>query len=495
MADRHVHDVVIVGGGISGIGAAAMLHREGIEDFVVLERSDGLGGTWFHNDYPGCACDIPSHLYQYGFRPNPDWSQLFAPQPEILRYLTDIADEHDVLRRTRLRTEMLEARWDDAGACWELRTNTGVLHGRMLIVGTGSLHEAVMAEIPGTRRFQGRMFHSSRWPRGYDGSGERVAVIGTGASSIQITPTLQRTAEQVTVFQRTPSWIQPRPNWRLSERTRRLVRRSRTLRGVLRAVMWGFGELMLLGSIKAWLGRILGLLPRLNLILQVRDRELRRSLTPDYTMGCKRLLVSSDFYPALQQPNCELIDSPVTEIGEHTITAADGRTREVDTIVFATGFSFGLGTVAARIRGRDGVDLASVWDGSPAAYVGTTVAGFPNMALLWGPNSGTASLFVTVEAQLRYVVRMLAFIRDNGDRALDVRPEAQREFRAQTERAGARSVVIVGGCRTWYQDEKGHNQLTWPGTMVGMWRRLSRFDRERYDELTTAAVATRESGA
>jgi cyclohexanone monooxygenase len=482
-----LHEVVIVGGGISGIGAAAMLHREGVEDFVVLERADDDGGTWYLNDYPGCACDIPSHLYQYGFRPNPEWSQIFAPRPEILAYLRDIAAEHDMARRTRLGTEMLDARWDEAAACWELTTNTGPVRARLLIVATGSLHEAMTAQIPGAASFRGRTFHSSRWPAGYDGAGERVAVIGTGASSIQITPMLQRTAGHVTVFQRTPSWIQPRPNWRHSEPTRRLVRRSKTVRRLLRAVMWSFGELMLLGSLKVWLGRILGLLPRLNLHLQVRDRELRRSLTPHYTMGCKRLLVSSEFYPALQQPNCELVDSPVAEIGERTVTAADGRTREVDTIVFATGFSFGLGVVAARIHGRDGTDLASVWDGSPEAYVGTTVAGFPNMALLWGPNSGTASLFVTIEAQLRYLAGMLHTMRAEGVRALDVRPDAQREFRARTERAGARSVVILGGCRTWYQDEKGHNQLTWPGTMVGMWRRLSRFDRDRYEAVVPAA--------
>ncbi len=484
----HVHEVAVVGGGVSGIGMGALLHRDGVEDFVLLEKAGALGGTWHQNTYPDCACDIPSHLYQFGFRPNPDWSRVFAPQPEIERYLSDVAEEHDLLRRTRFHTEMLDARWDSGAGRWEITTTRGRVLARFLVLGTGSLHAANDTAIPGADRFRGRTFHTSRWPAGYDGTGERVAVIGTGASSIQVTPALQRRAARVTVFQRTPAWIQPRPNWRHSRFTRTLLRRSRSLRLVYRAAMWAAGEVMLRGSVDARLGAVLGLLPRLHLRLAVRDRRLRRALRPDYTMGCKRLLVSSDFYPALQSPNAELIDSEVVEITEDSVVAADGRCRHVDTIVHATGFHFGAGFTARRIRGLNGVPLSEAWGGCPRGHLGTTVAGFPNLALLWGPNTGTASLFVTIEAQARYLLGMLRCMRERGIEALDVTAEAQDRFRARAERKLAASVVNVGGCRTWYADESGHNQLIWPGTMLGMWRELSRFDLESYRDVSPTPV-------
>jgi cyclohexanone monooxygenase len=472
-ADRR-YDVVIVGGGVSGIGTAAMLHRAGFGDFVLLERADALGGTWHHNTYPDCACDIPSHLYQFAFRPKPDWSRVFADRSEIERYLLDIAAEHDVPARTRFGTEMLGADWD--GENWVVTTNDGVYRGRMLVIATGALHEA-RTEIPGIERFRGRAFHSSSWPAGYDGAGERVAVIGTGASSIQITPALARTAEHVTVFQRTPAWIQPRPNLRLPGA---VLRRFPVLGRLLRWFMWVFGELMLLASLEPWLGRLIGLIPRANLRWQVRDPELRRALTPDYVMGCKRLLVSSQFYPALTRSNVDLVASAVAEVTEDSVVAADGTRARVDTIVHATGFHFGLGVVARLLRRPDGTTLAEAWDGSPRAYLGTTVAGFPNLVLMWGPNSGTASLCVTVESQIRYLIGMLRAMHREGVSALEVRPEAEAGFRARAAARTAHSVVNTGGCQTWYLDEKGHNQLVWPGTMVDMWRTLSRFDRERY---------------
>ena len=481
------HEVVIVGGGLSGIGMAATLHREGIDDYVLLERGDGLGGTWHHNIYPGCACDIPSALYSFAFRPTPDWSSMFAPQEEIRRYLCDIAAEYDVPRHTRLHTEMLGAAWEDERRVWRIQTSGGELESRFLMLGTGSLHAANMVGIPGVERFQGRMFHSSHWPAGYSGEGERVGVIGTGASSIQLTPGLVNAGAEVTLFQRTPAWIQPKPNIPHGRFQKAMFRRFPVTQRALRVIEWLFGELFLAGVTRTWLGNLLGLIPRAHLRAVIRDRDLRAKLTPDYAMGCKRLLVDNTFYQAFKRPNLELVTSGVVEIREHSLVAANGVEREVYAIVFATGFHYGVGPSAGLVRGRDGRSLAQVWDGSPQAYLGTSVAGFPNLALIWGPNTGTTSVAVSVESQLVYVREMLRTMRREGLDALDVRKEYEDGFRDLVLEKTGNAVHSVGGCTSFYLDEKGKNLLLWPGSMIGMWRRLKHFDMAPYQAVPAAA--------
>ena len=479
--------VLIIGGGMSGIGFAATLSRENIDDYLLLERAEALGGTWHHNTYPDCACDIPSALYQFAFRPNPDWSRIFASQDEIRRYLLDIAAEHDVLSHALLGTEMLGAAWDDQRRRWLVETNRGRIESAFLMVATGSLDAANMATIPGTERFAGRIFHSSRWPAGYVGAGERVAVIGTGASSIQITPALVRTADRVVVFQRTPSWVQPKPNLRHGPRLRGLFRRRPWTQRVLRCLEWAFGELLLASVFRPWMATLLVVLPKLNLLLGVRDRELRVALTPTYAMGCKRLLVSSAFYPAMSAPNAELVASAVTEIREHSVVAANGVEREVDSIVFATGFFYGVGPTAGLIHGRDGRSLAEVWGGNPRAYRGTSVSGFPNMALIWGPNTGTVSAAVSVEAQFGYLRQMLAAMREQHIEVLDVRAECEAAFKESVRRATRGSVHNAGGCVSFYLDERGENLLLWPGPMIDMWRRMKTFDLAAYASVPLGA--------
>jgi cation diffusion facilitator CzcD-associated flavoprotein CzcO len=486
--EQRTVEAVIVGGGLSGIAAATMLEREGIRDYVLLEQSDGLGGTWHHNTYPGCACDIPAALYSYSFRPSSEWSRLFPTQPEILRYLRQVADEHDVPRHAELGTEMLEARWDDDQQRWTIETNRGVFLARFLFLATGSLHAANTAEIPGADRFGGRMFHSSHWPAGYDGTGDRVAVIGTGASSIQITPEMSRTADHVTVFQRTPAWIQPKPDWAHSAFTRRLFRRVPMTQRLLRAVIWAMSEVLLVALFRPKVARVAQAVPRLHLRLAVKDRKLRRALTPDYAFGCKRVLVSSDFYPALQRPNTRLVPAAVTRITERSVIDANGEEHAVDTIILATGFHFGAGPIAGRVRGSAGDTLSEVWAGSPSAYLGTTVSGFPNMAIMWGPNSSVGSVFITAEAQTRYLADMLRTLDRRGLRTIDVRPEAQAAFKTFVEERTAGSVVNVGGCHTFYLDENGRNQLLWPGSAVDQWRRLAAFDPDAY-RCTPASAA------
>lgn len=481
-------EVLIIGGGMSGIAMGAMLAEQGIDDYLVLERSDGLGGTWHLNTYPGCACDIPSALYSFGFRPNPGWSRLFAPQPEILAYLRRVADECGVTQRARLHTEMRAAAWNEERRCWVVHTGDRVYESKWLLLGTGSLHATNMAEIPGADTFRGKVFHSSHWPEGYTAAGERVAVIGTGASSIQLTPRLGKHAERVHLFQRTPAWIQPRPNLPHGPRIQALFRRFPATQRALRGAEWALGEFFMAGVVHRWLGELQGLLPKLHLRIMVRDRMLRRKLTPSYRMGCKRLLVSNDFYPALTSGAVELIDSAAARITEDGIVAANGEQRAVDTIVFATGFHFGAGPAAHLVTGRDGRSMAQVWDGSPNTYIGTSVSGFPNLALLWGPNAGTASIAVSIEAQTRYVARMIASTRSQGLEVVDVRRQPQEDFKRKVASRLDSSVMVVGGCTSYYLDEKGKNMVLWPGTMTDMWRRMKHFEPRDYDVLPAVSA-------
>lgn len=491
-------EVIVVGGGLSGIGAGVVLHGEGVDDYLILEKADELGGTWYHNTYPDCGCDIPSPLYQFRFRLNPEWSQLFAERDEIHRYLLTVALENDVPRHARFGVEVIDARWDEQAARWRVETTKGVFESRLLFLATGSLHDVKVADIPGRDTFVGEMFHSAQWRDGYDGSGQRVAVIGTGASSIQLTPALIRKADNVVVFQRTPAWIQPKPNVRHGRITHALFRRFPAAQRLLRGIIWVYGELILASVYRRRLARLLRLIPQGWLWLQVRDRELRRKLTPDYEMGCKRLLVSGNFYQAIQQSNVELIDAGAVEITETSVIAANGEERVVDAIVFATGFVFGVGPLAEHVFGRDGRSMAQVFQGSPRAYLGTTVAGFPNLVMLWGPNTGTTSVSVSVEAQLRYVRLLVRQFMAAGMRTITVSSAAEAAFKEFVGQRTRQTVHNAGGCLSWYLDENGNNQLLWPGTMLGMWRRMGRFDLEPYEvtylsETRPAAVARPES--
>lgn len=473
-------EYLIIGGGLSGIGSAAMLHDEGIDDYLILEKADVLGGTWHHNTYPDVACDIPSPLYQFSFRMNPDWSRLFAHGEEIRQYLLTIAEEYDVPRHVRFGVEVLEVDWDNAEEVWNVQTTAGSYQGRFLLLATGSLHDVNVAEIEGRETFRGKMFHSAKWRDGYRGEGDRVAVIGTGASSIQLTPPLAEHAEQVVVFQRTPSWIQIKPDLKHSRLTRTLFRRYPGYQRFVRGLIWAYGDLVLAGVRHRSLARVLRLLPEAQLRVQVKDPELRRKLRPNYEFSCKRLLVSNNYYPAIQRPNVELIDSGVVRITENSVVAANGEEREVDAIVFATGFLYGVGPLSAHIRGAKGLSLAEVWDGSPRAYLGTSVAGFPNLALIWGPNTGTTSVAVTVEAQLNYLRLMLREMRARQARTIDVSPAAEKAFKDLVHRRTRNSVHNAGGCTSFYLDEQGNNVLLWPGSMIGMWRRMKRFDPRPY---------------
>lgn len=475
-------EVVILGAGVCGIGAGITLKREGIDDFVILERAGELGGTWHHNTYPGCAVDIPSHLYSYSFALNPDWRRTFAAQSELKRYVADTASRFGIPPHVRLHTEVLEAGWDERTQRWTIETSDGRYTARFFIVAAGPLHEPEIPDLPGLAAFNGEVFHSSAWRHDLDLVGRRVAVIGNGASALQFVPAIQPAVGKLTVFQRTPSWVVPKIDWRTTAFERWAMRHVPGLMHLARWLEWAPLDVLIITLRYPRLARVAHLAGRWNVRRAIRDPELRRKVTPDYVIGCKRTGISNTYYPALAQPNVELVAAPVTEVRPDSVISADGGEHPVEVIVFGTGFKVLTDhPVAMRIRGSGGGTLADRWNGSPRAYNGTVIAGFPNLFMLFGPNIGTASGFVMAEAQLQYIAAALRAVRSAGLASIDVREDVQRAFVDELDRAFVGSVFTAGGCTSYYLDKTGRVALAWPWTMASLRRRLQSFDLAAFD--------------
>ena len=484
-----MHDVVVVGAGFGGLGAAIQLRRAGIDDVVVLERSDEVGGTWSANTYPGAQCDVPSNLYSFSFAPRPDWSHSYPEQPQILDYLKDCAERFGVMDRIRLGCELLGAEWDEGERCWRIATSEGELSARVLIAAPGLLSEPAMPAVGGLDRFEGTAFHSARWDHGHDLRGRRVAVVGTGASATQIVPRIQPLVERLHVVQRTPPWVLGHPDREIGERLKRQYRRVPGLQRLARYYVYWLRELLGACFVSfSPLMKFVEVNARIHLHRQVRDRELRRRLTPSYAVGCKRVLLSDDWYPALQAPNVELHTEGLAELRERSIVLAGGAEREVDTVIFGTGFTPTNPPIARRLTGRGGATLAEVWEDGMRAHLGTTVAGFPNLFLLWGPNTNLAhtSVVFMIEAQVHYVVEALRAMRSNGWDEVEVRREAQQAWVEDVQRRLGGKVWNTGGCASWYLDARGENPIMWPGQTFSYRRRLRSFDPGEY--LTHAAA-------
>jgi cation diffusion facilitator CzcD-associated flavoprotein CzcO len=474
--------IVIIGAGASGIGAAIRLRQRGITDFVVLEKADDLGGTWRDNTYPGCACDVPSALYSYSFAPNPEWTYAFAGQAEIRRYLRDTAQRFGVTEHLRFGTEVVESRWNPAAHRWELRTSQGDYTAGIVIAGTGPWHEPRIPDLPGLAGFPGEVFHSSRWNHDYDLRGKRVAVVGTGASAVQFVPAIQRTVGELHLFQRTAQWVLPKPNHYVPHAERWVLRNIPGAQRALRAVEYALLESLGVGFRHPWILRLIQRIGLLHLRASVRDPKLREALTPDYTLGCKRLLMSNSYYRCLDKPNVSVYPTAVAEINGSTLIGADGSKAEADAIIFGTGFHILDMPVADQVRNAEGRSLAEVWRGSPQAYLGTTVTGFPNLFLLLGPNLGTghSSAFTILEAQLEYVTNAVRAIRRHGWSSVEVRKEVQAAFNADVQRALPKTVYNSGGCASYYLDVNGRNSFSWPWSTGAMTRRIREFDEESY---------------
>jgi cation diffusion facilitator CzcD-associated flavoprotein CzcO len=481
--------VAIIGTGFGGLGAGARLRRAGLTDFVILERADTVGGTWRDNTYPGCACDVPSHLYSFSFAPNPAWSRSFSPQPEIRRYLDGIADRYSLRPQISFATEVTRACWDAGLRAWRLQTTRGDLTADVLISAAGPLSEPIRPDIAGLDTFPGEIFHSARWNHDYDLAGQRVAVVGTGASAIQIVPAIQPVTGHLTLFQRTPAWVMPRRDHRISAPERWLYRHLPVTQRIAR--------LGLHVSREALVGAFVRRPERLrtaqrmalaHLAKSVPDPALRATLTPDYVMGCKRILLSSDYYPALARPGTELVASGLAKVDGRTLIAQDGTSTEADVIIFATGFHTTDMPLAASIYGTGGVTLAQAWGNDMRALRGTTVAGFPNLCLVIGPNTGLGhnSMVHIIEAQLDYVLDYLATLDRPGVAALDTRPDAQQRWCDDLERRMAPTVWATGGCVSWYLNDAGRNPTLWPGSVRQFRRATRRVDLGEYQVISAA---------
>jgi cation diffusion facilitator CzcD-associated flavoprotein CzcO len=472
--------VAVIGAGFGGIGAAIRMQAEGIQDFVILERGSGLGGTWRANTYPGCACDVPSHLYSYSFAMNPEWTRDYATQPEILSYLERTARDYDVAERIVYDCEVLGAEWDADARRWRLDTVQGPLVAQSLVVATGPLSEPSIPDIPGLASFGGTLFHSAHWDHEHSLEGERVAVIGTGASAVQFIPHVAQQAAHLDVYQRTPGWIVPRPDNDIPPERRALFKRRPVLQRAMRYVIYYGAEILNVGLIvERRLLTLLEAVARRKLRKEVPDPELRAKLTPSYRIGCERIIFSNDYLPTLSRPDVELVTDGIAEIEATGIRAADGTRRPVDTIILGTGFKLWDSPFSKRVVGVDGAVLGERWHTEgPQAYRGTMFAGFPNLFFIIGPNTalGNNSMINIIEGQLVYLIDALKGMETAGADAIDVHRPVQDRHNARLQAAMDGTVWVEGGCNSWYLSPDGSNRTLWPSFSNAFLRQMRGFD-------------------
>ena len=477
------HKVIIVGCGHSGVINGVKLTDAGIHDFIILERANRAGGCWRENTYPGCACDVPSTFYSYSFRTNPEWSHSFASQEEILHYIEDTLEDMDLASKVHFNTDMREARWLEAERRWSIRTNQGEYRAQFVIFATGPLTKAAYPDIDGLDAFPGEVFHSAEWNHDVNLRGKRVAVIGTGASAAQFVPEIQPQVAELTVFQRTAPWVLPRPFDRnITEVEKMINRRTSLLQDLSRKRI----ESLLVGVNYAlthpWVMRAFE--PSLKWLLrrQIKDRVLREKLTPNFMVGCKRIIFSNDYYPALQQDNAKVIASGLARIEGNRLIAANGESMEADVIIFGTGFDLMPPPIGKVIRCEDGEVMADRWKREgPQAYLGTTTYDMPNAFMMVGPNILVYSSFIEIaEWQSEYIVDA---IRQTGARDIDVIRLPKKfcqDYNQHVQSLLHNTVFNAGGCKSYYLDEEGRNLASWPWTVPELKRRLSRFDLVNY---------------
>lgn len=484
-ADPEPVETVIIGAGFAGLGAAIRLARSGERSFVVLERCADVGGTWRDNVYPGVACDIPSLLYSFSFRPRTDWSRFYAPGAEILDYLQEAAREEGILPHLRFSSEVLALDWDHRTMTWTVVTTGAAYRCRCVIVATGRLSEKRVPDVPGLDSFTGPAFHSSEWPRDFDLAGKRVGLVGSGASAVQILPRIAAVADEVVLFQRSAAYVVPRNDHAYTEAEKVSWRDQPDSLATLRTQMFWDAEAGFAARLGAT-GPLTALRDRArqHLEAQIPDSALRRALTPDYEVGCKRILLSDDYYPALMSESVRLERSALTAVEGSLVAAASGAAYELDALILATGFHSTRPPIAHRIRGRDGRTLDTAWSNGMVAYNSTTVAGFPNLFVIDGPNAslGHNSAVHMIESQIAYILEALWYLRSRDVPALDVRPERQASYVAEIDRMAEATVWLTGGCRSWYVDERSRRlTLLWPDTASAFRERLARFDPADYN--------------
>lgn len=487
---QHVR-VAIVGAGFAGLGMAIRLKQDGIDDFVILERAGDVGGVWRDNVYPGCACDVQSLLYSFSFAPNLGWSRVYSPGWEIQAYLRDCVRQFQLEPFLRFGHAVLSAKWDVATRRWVLETSHGVLTADAFVVAVGTLSEPVIPPLPGLERFRGKVMHSARWDAGYALAGRRVGVVGTGASAVQIVPAIQPEVGRLVLFQRTPAWVLPRGDKPIGVLRKALYRWVPGARWFLREALRILRDCLALGFEHPWILRLGQRWVLRHMLKTVKDPSLRERLTPRYTMGCKRILVSDDYLPALTRPNVDVVTEPIREVREDAVVTSDGTVHPVDTLVFGTGFQATDMPLSHHIQGREGRTLAQVWSGSPRAFLGISVSGFPNLFLLQGPHTtlGHTSVLLMMEAQVEHVLGALRYLEARGAAAVEPDPKAQDAFVRDLDARLSRSVWTQGGCRSWYMDATGRNSALWPGSTGAFRHRVERFEPSDYVTLPRPAAA------
>ncbi|MEV6440813.1 NAD(P)/FAD-dependent oxidoreductase [Amycolatopsis sp. NPDC051716] len=478
--------VVIVGTGFSGLGQAIQLEKAGIRDYVILEKAAEVGGTWRDNSYPGCACDVQSHMYSFSYEQNPGWSRSFSPQPEIFDYLKSVADKYRLREKIRFGVELTGAHWDERERRWTATTRDGrEFVAQFLVSGVGGLHIPQIPGLPGIANFKGQSWHSARWNHEYDLRGKKVAVVGTGASAVQFVPKIAPDVAELTLFQRTPPWIMPKPDHAMPSWARTLFKRvPGTQRAYRNALYWllearaigfnGHPAIMKAGE----------LIAKRNIAKGIKDRALRKKVTPDYTMGCKRVLISNDYYPALARPNVDVNTAGIQEVKAHSIVDSAGVEHEVDAIIYGTGFKVTDALEYLDITGVDGRNLAKEWASEGMrTHKGITVSGYPNLFFLLGPNTalGHNSVVFMIESQARYVVDAIKLADSRGAAALDVRPGVQDEFQREIQDKLVKGVWTQGGCKSWYLDAQGVNRTIWPGFTWRYWLETRKVDPADYE--------------
>ena len=470
--------VLIIGAGFGGIAAAIELRRHGLERITILEAAREIGGTWFYNSYPGAACDVPSHLYSYSYEQRRDWTRFCSPQSEILSYLRDVARDHAIDALVRCSQRVTECSFDELRSVWTVSTESGERHeAEALVLATGQLNRPHVPALPGVERFTGHSFHSARWDHDYDLIDKRVAVVGTGASAVQFVPAIAPSVKRLAVYQRSGNWMLPRENRLYPPWFRRAVDRVPGLQWLRRRWIFDYCESLTLAiRHPRTLGRLFGLRSSSFMRSQLPDRELRAKAWPDYTFGCKRVLFSSYYLPALGRPNVELVTEPIAEVTENGLRTSDGREREFDCIIWSTGFRASEFMAPTEVHGLGGAELRRVWEDGPHAHLGLTVPGFPSMFLMYGPNTNTSggSIIVYLEAQASYIRQALVALRDLGSRKLDVRPEVEAASDRATQ-ARFRGTAWTD-CDSWYRDGDGRIVANWPGYMRDYLERTRTFD-------------------
>ena len=489
--------VIIVGAGFGGIAAAIELKRAGIDDVRILERAADLGGTWYYNSYPGCACDVPSHLYSFSFAQRRDWSRLCSPQTEIHGYLHEVARAHGVEALVQRGCDVTACEWDEPSCTWTVSTAQGEsFEADAIVLATGQLHQPSYPRIEGAEEFGGHSFHSARWDRAYDLAGKRVAVVGTGASAIQLIPEIADRVARLSVFQRTGNWMLPRKNRRYPPLVKAAIERVPGLQAFRRWFMFEYCESITLAiRHPRTFGRLTHARSRAFMRSQLKDPELRRKVWPDYTFGCKRVLFSSQYLPALQRANVGLITDAIARLDSSGIVTSTGARLEVDCIIWATGFRTTEFMFPMQITTSTGLDLREAWAGGAHAHFGITVPGFPNMFVMYGPNTNTSggSIIAYHEAQASYLRQALEQVRDRGAGAIDVRPEveAAADRAVQARFAG----TAWTRCDSWYRDERGRVIANWPGYMREYFEQTRTLRVSDYRFLARAQAARSADGS